>query len=84
MENIMTSTADCDLLAENMGSYVDGTISMNDARRIDAHLSGCNDCQESLNQFRAVKGLIEYMEAAPATAAVQPAAAPVAAASPTA
>lgn len=72
----MTSTAECDLLAENMGSYVDGSISMNDARRIDAHLSGCNACQESLHQFRAVKGLIEYMEAAPATAALQPAGAP--------
>ena len=58
----MTTTTQCETFAEQMGTFVDGTMSMNAAKALEAHLQTCAACQASVEHLRAVKGFIEYTQ----------------------
>ena len=47
----MTSTSDCEILAESVGAYVDGSLPMDLRRAIEAHLIGCKSCREALRRL---------------------------------
>ena len=41
-----------------LSSYIDGEVSASEARRVDAHLSGCDECVAELESLRATTTLL--------------------------
>lgn len=58
----MTATTDCDILAESVGAYVDGTLPAETLAIIENHLQSCQACRAGVEQVRTVKGLMEYID----------------------
>ncbi len=45
--------------SETLSAYVDGMLDGTSMRDISHHLDACSDCQESIRQLTAVKGLLQ-------------------------
>src|SRR5690349_4857304 len=65
----MIAVESCESLMENIGLYVDGTLSPDDVQAVEVHLELCDTCRDGLEHYRAIKGLAEYVQLTPATAA---------------
>ena len=44
-----------------LSSYVDGEVTEDEARRVEAHLEGCHECQVELEELRATVSLLSQL-----------------------
>jgi hypothetical protein len=58
----MITTVDCDAFAEQVAAFVEGSLSENEHKAAQEHLDTCASCRDGLKQFRAVKGLAEFVQ----------------------
>jgi hypothetical protein len=65
----MIAIDNCELLQEHAENYLDGTLSDDAVRSLEAHLSRCQHCRDALASFRDVHSLMEYSQVQPVTAA---------------
>jgi anti-sigma factor RsiW len=49
----VTSGMDCNELVELVTSYLDGSLDPDTRARFDVHLTGCDGCENYLQQFRS-------------------------------
>ena len=49
---------DCDELVELVTAYLDGVLDPETRGRFEAHLSECDGCENSLQQFSSTVGLL--------------------------
>jgi hypothetical protein len=68
-ELTMIAVESCESLMENIGLYVDGTLSPEDVQALEVHLELCETCRNGLEHYRAIKGLAEYVQLTPTTSA---------------
>lgn len=52
----------CREMVELVTAYVEGSLSWRDRRRFEAHLSGCDHCNEFLQQMRTTISLTGALE----------------------
>jgi anti-sigma factor RsiW len=52
----MTDDLACTDLVELLADYLEGTLSQEEARRLERHLETCPGCTEYLEQMRTVAG----------------------------
>lgn len=55
----MAKITECQLLTERMSEYLEQTLAPADCRAMDRHLQTCQACRDGLDQFRAVKGVLQ-------------------------
>jgi hypothetical protein len=67
----MTTTVDCQHVAECLEAYLDKSLSRQQMAQIDTHLLDCEACRESVRCSRAVHGLLEYVQMDPRDAQVE-------------
>lgn len=56
---------DCDWAQPLLSSYLDNQISVEDRRRLEAHLRGCASCSEELASLKLTVGLLRRVPAVP-------------------
>jgi hypothetical protein len=56
---------DCEMVAEQASAYIAKTLNKADAKALTAHLEECESCRASVQRFRAVEGLLEYVQIDP-------------------
>jgi len=53
----------CEELSEGLSAYVDGELSLQERRDLEAHLEHCSRCHEELESLRAVSSLVGSLPA---------------------
>src|SRR5258708_3562981 len=55
----------CEMVAEQASAYVSKSLPKADLKAIELHLEECESCRAAVHRFRAVEGLLEYVQIDP-------------------
>ncbi len=61
----MIKTFDCEDIVERTEPYLERKLSRHEVEAVEAHLRECSSCRDTARCFRAVHGLLEYVQLEP-------------------